>query len=113
MVWLPVPEPVYRENGIDGEVIIVDNFGNLVTNVPSTALSRAADIHVTIQGLEIVGLSQTFNQRAYQDGDSETGGPVALVGSNGRLEIAVPNGNAALVLGVGVGEPVNITLLRL
>ena len=113
MVWLPAPEPVYRKNRIDGEVIIVDNFGNLVTNVPSTALSQAADVQVTIQGLEIVGLSQTFNQRAYQAGDSETAGPVALVGSNGRLEIAVPNGNAALVLGVGVGEPVNITLLRL
>jgi S-adenosylmethionine hydrolase len=51
-----------------------------------------------------VGLAQHF-----QGGE---GAVIALLGSAGLLEIAIPNGSAASVLGVGVGEPVTVTRRR-
>ena len=125
MTWLPLPEPAYGEDGVEGEVIMIDNFGNLITNVPSGAVSGTVEgVQVLVQGLQISGLSRTFNPdpggkdaggqdatraaRSRRAGALGAGGPVALVGSNGYLEIAVPNGNAALALGVGVGEPVRV-----
>ena len=64
--WLPLPEPTYEENGPDGQVldarvIMVDNFGNLITNVPSAAISGVKTVQVLVQGLQISGLSRTFN----------------------------------------------------
>jgi S-adenosylmethionine hydrolase len=41
-------------------------------------------------------------------GDAEPGSLVALIGSSGRLEIAVVNGSAAIRLGVSVGEPLEL-----
>ena len=122
MTWLPLPEPAYGEDSVEGEVIMIDNFGNLITNVPSGAVSGMGSVQVLVQGLQISGLSRTFNQdtsgqdapgrHGHGEGALGAGGPVALVGSNGYLEIAVPNGNAALALGVGVGEPVRVVFLR-
>jgi len=45
-------------------------------------------------------------ERTY--GDSEWGTVMALIGSNERLELAVRNGNAARMLGVGVGDSLRI-----
>ncbi len=43
------------------------------------------------------------------EGASETQ-LVALLGSNGYLEIALPNASAAGVLAAGAGEPVRVTM---
>ena len=108
VVWLPTPQAVYREDTIDGEVILVDHSGNLVTNVPSVSLVGIGEVEISIKSHRISGLSRTFNQ----DGAFEGRELAALVGSNGSLEIAVPNGSAALALEAGVGEPVRVVLLR-
>ena len=105
LVWLPAPRPAYEGHRIQGEVVNVDHFGNLVSNVPSGALAGDGGIEVTIKGRRIAGLSRT-----YQEGEQTLeGGLAALVGSHGYLEIAVRNGSAALALGADVGEPVHIT----
>ena len=57
---------------------------------------------VEIMGRSIPGLSRTFNSGTPVDTD----GLIALVGSHGYLEIAVANGNAAIMLGAGEGESV-------
>jgi len=43
-------------------------------------------------------------------GQRPPGTPIALVGSSNRLEIAVVNGNAAVELRAGVGDPVSVLL---
>ena len=103
--WLPQPSPIERDNGVHGEVVNVDHFGNLVTNIPSSMLAAPDGISLTISGWVIRGLSQTYHE-SEQSGDDEL---VALVGSQGFLEVAVRNGSAALSLGVDVGEPVCLT----
>jgi S-adenosylmethionine hydrolase len=82
-----------------GEVVHVDRFGNLVTNLRSTQASDRQNIEIA--GEQIRGLSRTY-------ADARLGEVLAYVGSSGYLEIAVREGNAATRLGADVGEPVRV-----
>jgi S-adenosylmethionine hydrolase len=77
----------------------VDHFGNLVTNLHAAMLNHRSSALVTLGGRKIAGLKGAY-------GDASPGDVVAIVGSDGYVEITVVNGNAARVLGLGVGEPV-------
>jgi S-adenosylmethionine hydrolase len=90
-VALEIPQP----HGRSGEVIAVDRFGNLITN-----LTSAHD--VTIDD-KVVRLRKTY-------GDVEEGQLMALINSDGLLEIAVRNGSAAETLGVSRGAVVQLRL---
>jgi len=81
-----------------GRVVHIDSCGNLVTDVLGEDLPGDR-IAAEIAGRRVRGLS-----RAYQ------GGPeiLALVGSSGYLEVAVRNGSAAALLGVGLGAAVTV-----
>ena len=104
--WLPSPRPIHKGDSVQGEVVNVDHFGNVVTNIPASMLVGHDEIGLTIGGRKINGLSQTYHG-SEQSGDGEL---VALVGSQGFLEVAVRDGSAALSLGVDLGEPVYLTL---
>ncbi len=86
---------------INGKVVHVDRFGNLITNVPGRLTPPGADARIEIAGAHIEGV-----RRAYGQGD----GLLALVGSWNLLEVAVRNGSAADVLGAGVGASVRVHL---
>jgi S-adenosylmethionine hydrolase len=90
---LAIPSP--RRDGamMAGEVIYVDRFGTLVTN-----LAADAEGPVEIAGVR-VPLRRTF-------GDVLPGQPVAYVGSGGTIEVAVRDGSAADRFGAGVGHGV-------
>jgi len=83
-----------------GEVIHVDRFGNLVTNLALTGanVKQTAYVHIAGERLAV--------QRTYADG--APGALLALVGSAGYVEIAVREGNAAERLGVRAGAPVEL-----
>jgi S-adenosylmethionine hydrolase len=115
LLMLPLPQLARQGDGSwIGEVLYIDRFGNLVTNIlcsqdgaqctvaRSEAPVPSAEISVTVAGIQIMGLSRTFAEAHPQE-------LLAYVGSSNRLEIAVREGNAATRLGVGVGEPVHIT----
>jgi S-adenosylmethionine hydrolase len=97
LVTLAVPMPVDDGGTVRGQVVHVDNFGNLITNIPSAYLG--ASILVSIAGGEIRGPAQSYQAKPF----------AALVGSSGVLEIAAPNANAARLLGIGIGAPVSVT----
>ena len=97
---LYVPAPVARDGVVEGWILFVDHFGNLVSNIRSADLP-GSEVQVEIGGVPIAGLSRTF-------ADSE--GLLALVGSRDYLEIAEANGSAAERLGVGVGARVRVVL---
>jgi S-adenosylmethionine hydrolase len=87
---------------IEGRVLEVDSFGNLVTNITAEMLAgRPTDSRVCI----VCGIYETWGiYRTYAD---RLGGTfVALIGSHGRLELAVVGDNAAQRLGIQVGTPV-------
>ncbi len=89
-----------------GEVVHVDRFGNLIANLSAADLPSAPVVQVA--GRTIVGLAPHFQPAG---GATGTDGErlVALIGSAGLLEVAVPNGSAAATLGVGVGTAVSVT----
>jgi S-adenosylmethionine hydrolase len=94
-------EAFHEGKTIVGEIMYVDRFGTLVTNLtPELVPPHAA---VEVEGLDIGPLRRTF-------ADVPTGGLLAFVGSGGAIEIAVRDGSAARRLGIGVGGRVRARL---
>jgi len=88
------PEAVRRaDGGVEGVVIAVDRFGNLITNLIA---HRGGGVELAGQ---MVPLARTYS-------DVGEGALVALTGSAGLLEIAVRDGSAAHRLGLGRGDAV-------
>src|SRR5207253_11484822 len=87
--------------GIIGEVIFRDAFGNLITNVSKDRIASVPLAAWTIEvgGEHIKGLCQSYSDRP-------SGTLIALVGSSGWVEIAVANGNAARHLMADLGTTV-------
>ena len=106
MVWLPIARPSADGNHLSGEVVYADHFGNLITNIPGEQLADNPNVDVHVTGRTIHGLSRTFHDEHTDAGGGEA--LIALVGSLGYLEIAVPDGSAAAALSVGPGEPVSV-----
>jgi hypothetical protein len=104
-VRLELLRPVVREGaGIDGVVVHIDRFGNLITNIPARALEgdRGGEgMHVVVGETWIGAISKTY-------ADVTPGAFLALVGSRGTLEIAVNRGNAQEALGLAAGDPVRV-----
>ena len=105
LAWLPLPQPRVTPEGISGEVIYRDTYGNLISNIPASLLKDRAIAEVRIRGRVIRRLSRTFLDAAEEASLPEL---AALFGSHGYLEVAVPNGSAAAVLSAGPGEPVAV-----
>lgn len=94
-----------REGGaLIGEVIYVDAFGNLITNIPASALDADAG-SVTLAAGRRRG--EALAARTY--GDVAPGGLVVVQGSDGLLEVAVREGSAAERLAIGPGATIRIT----
>ncbi len=95
----PVPRAVSLPDGtVVGEVIHVDRFGNLITSVRAEDLP-GGEVAVEVAGRRIEGLSGSY---------AEGVGLIALVGSSGHLEVALPNGSALGETGQDVGAPVRV-----
>jgi S-adenosylmethionine hydrolase len=94
----PLPTPHHDGTAVMGEVVYVDRFGTLVSNIPGEQVEPGVRIRVG-GGTDVGALRRTF-------GDVARGTLVALVGSGGTVEIAVRDGSAARLLGVGVGAEV-------
>ncbi len=106
-ITFETPEASVRPQTIKGEVIYIDRFGNLITNIEREPLERwlseqqGGRISVQLGSRDIEGISRTF-------GDVAAGHVVALVGGSGMLEIGINQGNAADYLGIGKGFPVMV-----
>jgi S-adenosyl-L-methionine hydrolase (adenosine-forming) len=105
IVQLQLPEPVMSDVGLRGEVLHVDHFGNLVTNIDRAAFERFAGdrrVRIDVGSQHLAGIVSTY-------AEASPGGVCALFGSSGRLEIAVNGGSAAGRLGLARGAPVVVT----
>lgn len=98
-VRLAWPEGRRTPRGMAGVVVHVDRFGNLVTSIRAEALEAlGGDAVVAVAGRRL-GLVETY-------GDLARGRAGALVGSSGRIEIAVREGSAARMLRAARGTRV-------
>ena len=93
-------KPARGANGATGSVVLIDHFGNLITDLPADWLA-AGDFQVEIGKYSV--------RRVGTYSEARPGECVALVSSFETLEIAQRDGNAAQTLGIGRGETVRIT----
>ena len=120
-VLLPLPRLELGTHVIRGEVLHADHFGNVITSIGrllwedgDLALEpvfqetvgpgirfKAAMALVTVGGRDIARLHRTY-------ADVDHGQVLALVGSEGHLEIAVREGSGASELGLRPGDPVEL-----
>jgi S-adenosylmethionine hydrolase len=100
-VLLDLPRPQKTAQGWKGEIMHIDHFGNLASNIRTETLGEALKemdkITVRVAGAEIRGLVNTFGERP-------VGELVALMGSTGNLIVSVVNGSAAARLNAKVGD---------
>ena len=103
LVPLAAPEPRVEAAAVHGEVVYVDRFGNLITNIPAAALTAfpAHSLSVRIAEMTLSPLVSSYSAVA-------PGAPLALVGSWRTLEVAVRNGSAAELLQAGIATRVTV-----
>lgn len=101
-VLLDLPAPRRLSGGLRGEVVHIDTFGNLWTNIRTEDLIGQAVVAVRVRETDIQGLVRTFGERPVGD-------LVAYINSDGSLSIAVVNGSAARRLEARTGDAVSVT----
>jgi S-adenosylmethionine hydrolase len=106
---LAVPTPEVRSDAIVGEVMRVDRFGNLETNIDRASIEQVIQdprhrAVVEIGTHQIVGVRQTYS-------DVSSGQLTSLFSSADYLEIAASGASAARVLGVHRGAVVRVCRL--
>ncbi len=102
--WVRLQRPPITEvpEGVIGEVIFVDHFGNLITNIPGEVLSRSASHRwVKVGSHEVPRIVRTYVE-------AEPGTLAALVSSDGWVEVGVSHGSAARRLQAGPGTVVTV-----
>jgi S-adenosylmethionine hydrolase len=108
-VKLNVPTAKSTGNTIDGHVVHVDRFGNLITNITSKELQplltagAGGAVAVALGGKEILGLRKFYAEAA-------PGQPGAIINSNSHLEIFLFRQNARQALGVKRGDAVRVSV---
>lgn len=108
-VRLPWPEPVVTDEILKGEIIQVDRFGNLVSNITGDAFHswlNGRDFLLRVGPLTLTQLLRTY-------GEAAPGEMLALLGSHGYLEIACAGASAAARLAAGTGLPLKICPAKL
>jgi S-adenosyl-L-methionine hydrolase (adenosine-forming) len=102
------PRPHIDADGrLEGHVVWVDRFGNLVTDIHDDLIKalapegNGADLRIHAGGMTLHGLASSYAQAL-------EGEPVAIIGSRDCLEIAVNQGSAEKLLSMGKGSPVQV-----
>ncbi len=85
-----------------GEVVHVDRFGNLITNIPVEFALECGGFIVGIASREFRGMAASYSALAPHT-------PAVVAGSSGFLEIAVNQDSAARLLDLGVGARVELS----
>jgi S-adenosyl-L-methionine hydrolase (adenosine-forming) len=97
---------ISREGELLGEILHLDGFGNVITNIAAAQIERlgmSSYLQIKTSGQEIrVKLCQTY-------GEAKLGDPLALIGSHGYLEIAVNQGSAFGRFRTKLGDKITVT----
>jgi S-adenosylmethionine hydrolase len=101
--WIPgwLDPPSVTPEHVSGQVVTIDHFGNLITNIEAASLPAAPHAVVLVGGQSII-LRRTY-------ADVRPGDYVALVNSFGVVEIARAERSAAEGLGIARGAPVSVS----
>jgi hypothetical protein len=98
-------KPVVKEGRLLGEILHIDAFGNVISNIDEARLSRF------VQGCPFVIRAGRKSIPGLKEGywEGKKGEPIALLGSGGFLEISVREGSAQKILKVKKGDKIEIS----
>ena len=102
---IDLPTVTVDATGVTGEVLRVDRFGNLITNIDRATfdrLMREGGVSVRVADHDIPRVINTY-------AEAPEGTVCALFGSTDHLEVAVNGGSAAEKLRLGRGARVSVT----
>lgn len=97
---LSFPEPEVSDEGARGEVLVVDDFGNVITNMPGTVLENHWDGEIEVNG-EVVPVARSYAHL-------EAGARLVTVGSHDNVELAVNRGRGDEAFGLHPGDVVRL-----
>ncbi len=125
---MDIPTPISKKTGqVEGQIIYIDRFGNLITNIKKeylvkgvgsqklevginqrkTTLKKLFSLCNTIETVigkkKIIGLSKTYT-------DVKPGEPLVLFGSAGFLEVSINQGNAQRYFRVDRGNKIRVEM---
>jgi S-adenosyl-L-methionine hydrolase (adenosine-forming) len=96
----------HEADSLIGEVLYVDSFGNIITNIQQKNLTKSGFFNLKLNNISHkLPFHQTYAQAKPQE-------PIALIGSHGFLEIALNQGNAAEKFQVKAGDSIEVQLLK-
>ncbi len=104
---IDVPRPSVTAGQLVGEIVRVDRFGNLITNIDRKTFEQFANgaaIAIVVGGREIPRVVATY-------AEAPAGELCALFGSTDHLEVAINAGDAAATLGLGRRGPARVRLV--
>jgi S-adenosyl-L-methionine hydrolase (adenosine-forming) len=107
-VALDLPRSSVKDGRLSGEVVRVDRFGNLITNIDRHTFEQFAGVStiaIEVGGREVPKIVATYAEAPERE-------LCALFGSTDHLEIAINAGDAAAVLGLGRGAAASVRLVR-
>ncbi len=98
--------PIADKDGLQGWIVHIDKFGNLVTNLSASVIDEVIgdkSVKLYVGNTILTEIVETF-------GSVVAGEPAAYIGSSGMLEIAINKGNAQEMLGVKKGVQISLVL---
>jgi S-adenosyl-L-methionine hydrolase (adenosine-forming) len=104
-VTIPIARPRAEGSSLLGQVLHVDRFGNLVTNITRSVLENVLEKYGLKGFLASIGTTACERHIEYY-GQVEPGVLASVFGSSGYLEVVAREASAAQMLGAGVGTQV-------
>jgi hypothetical protein len=105
LVMLAWPQPRIAAGQIQGHVLWIDRFGNLITNITVEVLAAAG----VGPNLVATCCEKTTLRHVRSYGQADAGDFITVIGSSDRLDLAVVDGSAAGRLRARIGDRVTIT----
>ena len=94
-----------RNDSLIGEVLHIDSFGNIITNINEKEITQNHAKTVNVE-LPNISLKLTFGKTYAQAKPQE---PIVLIGSHGFFEIALNQANAAQKFHAKAGDKIVVT----
>lgn len=105
-ILLNMPHPKIGAKSIEGQVLSVDHFGNIRTNITAACISRFQPdcfAGIELRGQLIPSITTTYVQ-------CPVGSFTGVIDSSGYLEIAINKGSAAEQTGTLIGDQVKVLM---
>lgn len=101
---LTFPEPEISEGRARGTVLAIDDFGNVITNIPGDVIDELWETHAQANGVGAT-IRETYAV-------ADPGHRVVTVGSHGNVELAVNRGRGDKSFGIRTGDSVKLSWVQ-